>query len=120
MKEYGLDERSLLLLHHPKGAPPSLDSVQVHGRSVSEAREIAQSADLLWNYTSSLQEPLLSLFKRRVLIDLDPAIWQVSVALDLELGHRTHHVFLTAGSKSSHPTCYFPTAPLPPRPSPPT
>jgi hypothetical protein len=73
-----------------------------------QIKEIAQSADLLWNFACGLREPLLSLFKRRVLIDGDPDHLQVS-ALTREMGINDHHVFMTAGTKLHDVDCEVPT-----------
>jgi hypothetical protein len=71
-------------------------------------REITQSADLLWNFACGLREPLLTLFRRRVLLDLDPGHLQVS-ALTWNLGIHAHDTFLTVGTKLHDSDCKVPT-----------
>jgi hypothetical protein len=107
MAEYGVADRCMLLLQ-PRGAPLSLETAEAAGKEMAEIREIIRSADLLWNFASTLRQPVLSLFRRRALLDLDPGHWQVS-ALDWDLGQHDHHAFLTVGSKIQDPDCEVPT-----------
>ena len=107
MKAYDLHERSALMLKKPAVAQ-SLDALEFHGKCRSEIEEIARTADVVWNYASSFDEPLMSMFKRRVLIDLDPGLTQVCAALNLEMGQDCHEVFLTVGSKLADADCEIP------------
>jgi hypothetical protein len=105
---YGLGDRYAVLLFDPDQPDAGLDQMRSYGTSKKRVREIARSADLLWNFACGLREPLLSLFKRRVLIDGDPGHLQVS-ALTSDMGIYHHDVFLTAGTKIHDVDCTVPT-----------
>jgi hypothetical protein len=107
-KHYGYADRCAVLLHDGSLSEPSLEQTEVFGISRPQVKEVARSADLLWNFASGVRKPLLSLFKRRVLIDGDPGHLQVS-ALTHDMGIRDHHVFLTAGNKLHDMDCEVPT-----------
>jgi hypothetical protein len=70
--------------------------------------EIIRSAELLLNFCCFLRPPLLSMSKRRVLLDFDPGHLQVS-ALSWDLGLREHDVLLTIGARLHAPDCAVPT-----------
>jgi hypothetical protein len=105
---YGLRNRCCVLLHEPGIAEPTFEHAQPHGRSKQALKETVGSADLVWNLACSLKEPLLSLFRRRVLVDLDPGHLQVS-ALTWDMGIQHHEVFLSVGRKLHDPDCRVPT-----------
>jgi hypothetical protein len=107
-ERYGFKHRCALLLCDQHVAEPTIELTQVFGMSQHRLREIAHDADLLWNFACSLQQPLLSLFKRRVLIDGDPGHIQVS-ALTRDVGIQDHHAFLTAGTRLHASDCQVPT-----------
>jgi hypothetical protein len=108
MREHGVDERCMLLVCDKGVAEPALASAEVYGASAQRVEEIARSADLVWNYACALRPPLLSLFKRRALVDGDPGHLQVS-ALSWDMGLRDHDAFLTAGGKLHDADCAVPT-----------
>jgi hypothetical protein len=108
MSQYGFGDRCALLLFAQGVSTLSLELAREYGKSKSELKHIATSADLLWNFASSLRQPLLSLFKRRVLVDGDPGHLQVS-ALSWDVGLNDHHVFLTAGTNLQASDCDVPT-----------
>lgn len=107
MGQFGLRERSLLVLTEP-GRKMSLRNARFAGTSSTRAREIVQSADLLWNFAGSLRTPLLSGFKNRALIDVDPGHLQVS-SLTCDLDLLEHEHFLSVGTKIGDPDCGIPT-----------
>lgn len=107
MRSYGLDDRCAVLLHDNE-ENPSFDTVKSYGMSNESIKELARSADLLWNYANSLKPPLSSIFKRRVLIDVDPGIVQVA-GLSWDVGQHEHDVFLTVGTKLHDADCEVPT-----------
>jgi hypothetical protein len=107
MEQFGLKENCILLLFQKDVKILTLEAAQEYGKSKNELKDIAQSADLLWNFCAALNQPLLSLFRRRVFIDLDPGHLQVS-ALDVDMGLDDHHVFLTVGRKINDPDCEVP------------
>ena len=107
MKHYGLGEQCAVLLVRKDDEGLTVESSQVFGRSKAELREIVRSADLLWNFASTIRQPLLSKFKRRVLIDGDPGHLQVS-ALSWDMGLRDHDLFFTVGLKMQDADCEVP------------
>jgi hypothetical protein len=107
MKSYGLDDRCAVLLHDDQ-ENPSLDTVNNYGMSKASIEEVARTADLLWNFANSLKPSVSSVFRRRVLIDLDPGLVQVG-ALSRDMGQNDHEVFLSVGSKLHDPDCEVPT-----------
>jgi hypothetical protein len=106
-ERYGFKDRCALLLYDQHIAEPTLEAAHAYGVSKRQVKEIAQDADMLWNLACGLQQPLLSLFKRRVLIDGDPGHLQVSATLDM--GIHDHHTFLTTGMKLPNADCEVPT-----------
>ena len=110
MSQFDVQDRCILLLHDAvAGAEATdLDRARAVGRSMAEVEEIAATADLLWNFANALKFPLLSLFNRRVLVDIDPGVLQVS-AQTWDMGQDAHHVFLTVGTKLHADDCTVPT-----------
>jgi hypothetical protein len=107
MRNYGLADRCVVLIVESQ-ANPSFDLADCYGMSKDAVKELIVTSDLLWNYVYSIQPPLLNLFKRRVLIDLDPGILQIA-SFSRDIGLENHHVFLTVGSKLHDPDCEVPT-----------
>src|SRR5207247_9636499 len=107
-KGYGFGGRCALLLHDRDVNKPMLEQARAYGMSSQQIREIAKSADLMWDFACGLREPLLSLFKHRVLLDLDPGHLQVS-ALTLNMGIHDHDTFLSVGTKLHDADCKVPT-----------
>ena len=105
---YGFADRCAVLLYDRDANEPTLDRARAYGMSSQQIREIATSADLVWDFACGLKEPLLSLFRRRVLIDGDPGHLQVS-AVSYDMGIHNHDVFLTAGTKLNDADCEVPT-----------
>jgi hypothetical protein len=100
--EFGLAERGIVLLV-PKGlGTPTLETVEPHGRGRLAVADLIASADLVWNFACALRPPLLSAFRHRVLVDLDPGHLQVS-ALTVDLGVHEHDAFLTVGAGLDDP-----------------
>jgi hypothetical protein len=97
------------VLVHTSGddVPPALDSGVVYGADKARILEIAGSADLLWNLCGSLGPPLRRLFRRCVLIDTDPGVYQLS-AVEWDMGIDDHEVLLTVGSKINDADCQVP------------
>ena len=101
---YGFKDRCAVLLYSPQVTEPTLEAGHPYGMSRERLRAMAQDSDLLWNFACSLPRPLLSLFRRRVLIDGDPGHIQVS-ALTRDVGIQDHHAFLTAGTRLHASDC---------------
>ncbi len=107
-RRYGVSDRCALLWCDGELDQLTLRSARAYGKGTDEIAEIARSADLLWNFCGALRQPLLSLFRRRVFVDLDPGHLQIS-ALTWDLGLRDHDVFLTVGGKLHDADCTVPT-----------
>jgi len=105
--KYGFKDRCVLLLCGERLTEPTLEGAHAYGMSKPRIKQIARDTDLLWNFACNLRQPLLSLFKRRVLIDLDPGHLQVS-ALTWDMGIHDHHMFLSVGSKFHDGDCEIP------------
>lgn len=108
MGQFGLEDRSFLLLHRDRARALTLDNADFIGPTQAHARETVRSADLLWNFACSLRQPLLSGFKNRALIDVDPGHLQVS-ALSCDMGLLDHEHFLSVGAKIGESDCEIPT-----------
>ncbi|HWO41710.1 MAG TPA: hypothetical protein VNO43_07905 [Candidatus Eisenbacteria bacterium] len=107
-RAYGFGDRCAVVLYDQALGEPALEHARVYGTSKGRIKEIARRADLLWDFACGLREPLLSLFRRRVLLDLDPGHLHVS-ALTCDLGIHEHDTFLSIGAKLHEPGCKVPT-----------
>jgi hypothetical protein len=108
LEEYGLKECGALLLWPQHAKEQSLELACAYGKTMMQIQEIIKSADLLWNDCGGIRQPLLGMFKHRVLMDLDPGHLQVS-ALDVDMDIHDHHTFLTVGKKMHDADCEVPT-----------
>jgi hypothetical protein len=108
MHEYGLRDCCAVLVQRCGSAEQTLDGGDAYGVSRTRLEDVVRSADLLWNFAAAIRPPLLSLFRRRVLVDGDPGHLQVS-ALTADLAITEHDAFLTVGSKLHDPDCDVPT-----------
>ena len=70
-RHYGIGDRCALVCFDKV---PVLESARTYGLSAREVREVARTADLMWNFACGVRQPLLSLFTHPVLVDLDPDI----------------------------------------------
>ena len=116
---YGLENCCALLLFdgsgHPKGAKTRMDDIvqdvdaaEAYGKSHEQIKTIIRDADMLWNDCCGIRQPLVGMFRHRVLIDLDPGHLQVS-ALDWDMGIQDHQAFLSVGRKVGDADCQVPT-----------
>jgi hypothetical protein len=108
MRQHGLGDRCALLLYDQGLEVQEIDAARERGKSRREILEIVRGADVLWNFACSIRQPMLSMFKRRALIDVDPGHLHIS-ALTWEMGIRDHHVLLSTGRKIHDPDCRVPT-----------
>lgn len=106
-RRYGFADRCALLLLDCNLDEATLDSSETYGMSKSKINNHIRDSDLVWNFCCTLRRPLLSLFKRRALIDLDPGIIQVP-ALECDLAISDHEFFFTVGSKIGDEDCHVP------------
>ena len=105
LESFDLKQQCFVLVYN--AWPPDIDSATVYGKTRAEALELIKSADMLWNLCCHVREPLLSLFRHRVLLDLDPGHLQLSataVTMDID----THDTFLTVGQKINDPDSDIP------------
>jgi hypothetical protein len=103
---YGLADDCALMLVADSDVQ-DLGAAEFFGRSRADLDEVIASADLLWNLSCSIRVPLLSRFRKTVLIDGDPGHLQVS-ALAWDLGIQRHDVLMTVGAKMNDPDCEVP------------
>jgi hypothetical protein len=98
LRRYELsDNCALLVFQHSLDSQPFEDA-EVFGASTGRVRRSIADADLLLNFACAVRQPLLSLFKRRALLDGDPGHLQVAQSIvDLDLDH--HEAFLTVGAR---------------------
>jgi hypothetical protein len=108
MAEYGFGERAVLLWYGPEVKKLTLETARPCGMSALGIADLVRSADLVWNFACNLRQPLLGLFRRRVLVDLDPGHLQVS-ALTWEMDIAAHDAFLTVGTNVHGDDCEVPT-----------
>jgi hypothetical protein len=108
LRGYDLDEQCAVLRFERGNPVQDFELAEVFGRSRADTKEISNSADLFWNSCNGVTQPLLGMFRHRVLIDLDPGHLQVS-ALAADLDFDQHHTFLSVGNKLQDPDCLVPT-----------
>jgi hypothetical protein len=108
LQEFGLKECGALLLWPQHTKEQSLELACAYGKTMSQIKEIIKSADLLWNDCAGVRQPLLGMFKHRVLMDLDPGLLQMS-ALDENMDIHDHNSFFTVGMKMHDVDCEVPT-----------
>jgi hypothetical protein len=107
--DYGLASDCAVLLLSDL-ASQDINHGEAFGHSIVEIKEFARSADFLWNFCCAFREPLLSLFRHQVLIDVDPGHLQVATAAyDIDLGISCHGAHLTVGANILDRDCEIPT-----------
>lgn len=84
-----------------------LEGAEVYGMSAGKAAELVREADVLWNFATSIRQPLLGQFKQRALIDGDPGHLQVC-ALEFNFDIQHHQVLLSVGNKIADADCEVP------------
>jgi hypothetical protein len=106
MREFGLDRHCVVARYRTdQGEVP--DHAELFGRSRAETRAAIARADMLWNPALAVQEPLLSRFPVRALLDVDPGQLQAA-ALTWELPIAAHEVLFTVGLKLGDADCPAP------------
>jgi hypothetical protein len=104
---YDLDRSCAVLLFDGHLDFQPVEKSEAFGKNGEEVLRIIKSADLLLNFCCSIRQPLLSLFKHRVLLDFDPGHLHVS-GLTWDLGIHGHDVLLTIGARINRPDCEVP------------
>jgi hypothetical protein len=98
---FGLDGRAALI---------TADGARVHGGTLDELASVAAEAELLVNISGNLAfEPLLSRFRRRAYVDIDPGFtqfWHAQGLLGPQLLHHDHH--FTIGENIGRRGCTIP------------
>ena len=94
---------ALVLL--PQSGEQDLERAEIAGMSAHALRDFVRSADLLWNLAGGVQPRLRVLFRRTVLIDVDPGHLQFTPEVD---ALRAHDAFLTVGLNIGAPDCGVP------------
>jgi hypothetical protein len=104
-KQYGIWPRCCVLYNHGQAT---------HGISLTDAIEVAKSADLLLNISGKLKTPeILEAVKYRLFIDLAPAKTQVYRAeYGIDQGFDQHQYFFTVGLNIGTAACNIPTCDL--------
>jgi hypothetical protein len=100
---FGLDGQAVLM---------TADGAHVHGGELDELRDVAAEAELLVNISGNLAfAPLLSRFRRRAYVDIDPGFtqfWHQRGLLGAQLDDHDHH--FTIGENIGRPDCPIPSA----------
>lgn len=106
VRPFGLEDSSALL-----ASDGTRDTI---GLSYARIASAARDADVLINVSGVLRdEGLLSLARRRVYLDLDPAFTQLWHAVQgIDMGFRNHTDFVTIGLAIGTPECSVPTCGL--------
>jgi hypothetical protein len=107
LAQFGLGAVAIVLLHDSGSPDHYAETFTVFNATQERFRRIVRDADVLWNLCGAAKQPLLSLFRRRALIDLDPGVFQVS-GLTWDMGISEHDVFFTAGTKMHDDDCEVP------------
>jgi hypothetical protein len=106
MGKFGLAEDCVLIacedLDHQ-----TLEGSEIYGMSAAKAADLIRGADVLWNFATSLRQPLLGEFRHRALIDGDPGHLQVC-ALEFNFDIQHHQVLLSVGNKIADDDCEVP------------
>ena len=102
LRQYGLDDSLALCSRTDEPLPPALAARTV-------PLELAREADLLLNMAFATCEPVLELFGRTALVDIDPGLSQV-LSLTGHWDFPPHDVFFTIGESVGRPDSLFPDA----------
>jgi hypothetical protein len=115
LARYGLEHAATLLVverasteeGESRELVQDVERARVIGASLADVRRMIRDADALWNPCCGIRQPLLGMFRRRVLIDLDPGHLQVS-ALTWGMDLQDHDAFFTVGTKLNDADCEVP------------
>jgi len=98
VRQHGLEANSVVLLFDRDLDFQPLDDAEVFGLDQHRLHCSIREADLLLNFACALRQPLLSMFRKKALLDGDPGHLQIS-ALDVNLDIQGHDTFLTVGGR---------------------
>jgi hypothetical protein len=88
--------------------PGSFEASEAFGGDKEHLNGFIKTTELLLNFCCAFGQPLLSLFKRRALLDFDPGHLHLT-ASTADLNVRDHEVFLTIGARINEPDSEIPT-----------
>jgi hypothetical protein len=108
MKRYDLQEGCGLLLFDKDQTAHDPEAGEPFGKSKQEIKDLISRTDLFINDCCGLRQPLLGMFRRRALLDLDPGHLQVP-ALTRDFSLHDHEFFLSVGKKLHDADCPVPT-----------
>ncbi|MCC7519257.1 MAG: glycosyltransferase [Verrucomicrobiae bacterium] len=93
------------LLLGPRGSQAQeLERMETRGMSLTELRRRLAGPTVLLNLCNSFRPPLVELFERRILCDLDPA--EIAHWMErIEVGQSSHHEFWTIGLNRHEADC---------------
>lgn len=105
---YDLSRNCAVLLFNRDPYLEPFEDGEAFGIDKKHLSTFFQSAELLLNFCCAFGQPLLSLFKRRALLDFDPGHLQLTVNT-ADLNVRDHEIFLTIGARINQPDSEIPT-----------
>lgn len=85
-----------------------LAAARTFGGSADRIMQICRTADVAWNLACAAPKGVLSLFRKRALLDVDPGHLQVSM-LDFDMDLAEHEVLFTVGQCIGGEDCRVPT-----------
>lgn len=106
LRAFGVEDRAFVLAGAP-GTPLDVDAMRCYGKSAAEVKELFRTSDALWNFAGAVPSPPSDLFSRRVLIDLDPGLYQLAME-SWNMGQDDHDCFLTVGANIRGADCAVP------------
>jgi hypothetical protein len=107
LEVYDLGRNCAVLLNRDL-YPGSFEASEAFGGDKEHLNGFIKTAELLLNFCCAFGQPLLSLFKRRALLDFDPGHLHLT-ASTADLNVRDHEVFLTIGARINEPDSEIPT-----------
>ncbi len=105
MERYGLAGKLILYVSHEQSGDSS--QYTYIGMTQLEAEAILRRADLLLNFDYRIDSGLLSCFRRKALVDIDPGLLQFWMATR-QLLVPSHDVYITTGETVGTPSALFP------------
>jgi hypothetical protein len=106
--KYDLASDCAVLLFGDRLDSQPLDAAEVFGTDRHHLARWIADADVLLNFACAIRQPLLSLFRRRALLDFDPGHLQVS-ALTCDLNIPDHEILMTIGARINASGSEIPT-----------
>jgi len=107
LERYGLSRDCVVLLFNQSLDSQPLEVAEAFGPGALQLGRWIADADVLLNFACSIRQPLLSLFRRRTLLDFDPGHLQVS-ALTWDMNIQDHEALLTIGGRINAPSSEVP------------